>query len=646
VTPGDKARREAPFGSWSSSIGIEQLVAGVVRIGFPAFDGADIYWLEGRPAEGGRQVVVRRTPDGTARDVTPAGVNVRDRVHEYGGGAYAVDGGEIFYSDWADGRVHRISVEDGAEATPLTPDGAFRYADLVVDRPRRRLVAVREDYTRPGEAVNTMVAIPLDGSADVRVLAEGTDFVGSPRLSPDGMSMAWLTWNHPNMPWDGMDLWQARLDARGRPVAPHHAAGSVSEWTSVPAWSPAGILHFASERSGWMQLYRRVDGRDELLTPVEAEFAKPDWQFGQASYAFGPGGDVYAIGRANGRDTLWRIAPDGAMHALELPYSEIGGLRVRGGEALIAAAGPTEFSSIVLLDLVTGAREVLRRATDTQLDPEDVSHPQAVEFPTTGGMTAHGLFYPPRNGRFRGPPGDLPPLIVSSHGGPTSAASSALSIRTQLFTSRGFAVLDVDYGGSTGYGRAYRKRLEGNWGVVDVDDCVNGALALAERGLVDRNRLAIEGGSASGYTTLCAITFRDVFKAGVSYFGIGDLATLEGDTHKFESRYTWALVAPYKGHEELYRERSPVHFVDRIRCPVLLLQGLDDRVVPPDQARAMAAAMAANGVPHAAIFFEGEDHGFRRAETIIRAAEAEFSFYGQVFSFVPADPIEPIRLER
>ena len=636
---------EAPYGSWASPIPISALVDGTVRLGAPAFDGDDIYWLEGRPRGAGREGVVRRRPDGSTMDVTPAGVNVRSRVHEYGGGACAVHAGDIVYSSWADGRVYQIPAA-GGDATPLTPEGAWRYADLTFDRTRRRILAVREDHTGGGEAVNTIVAIPLDGSGAEEVLVEGTDFVSWPRPSPDGTWLAWTSWHHPNMPWDGTDLWQARFDEHGRPTAVEHVAGSPTEWTSAPAWSPDGVLHFANERSGWLQLYRRVAGHDELLTPIEAEFADPDWQFGPPSYDFGPDGTIWAVGRSDGGDTLWEIRPGSEPRRVEQPFTEIGPLRVRDGRALFVGAGPADFARLVLLDLASGAIETLRHSKSTTIDPGDISASQPIDFPTANGQTAHGLFYPPKNRRYRAPVGELPPLVVTSHGGPTSAASSALSVATQLLTSRGFAVLDVDYGGSTGYGRAYRHRLDGEWGVVDVDDCVNGALALADQGLVDRERLAIEGGSASGYTTLCAITFRDVFGAGVSYFGIGDLAALEGDTHKFESRYTWRLVAPHTGNEELYRERSPMFFADRVRCPVLILQGLDDRVVPPDQARSMMAALAANGVPRAAIYFEGEDHGFRKAENIIRSFEAELSFYGQVFGFTPADPIEPIVVER
>ena len=392
---------------------------------------------------------------------------------------------------------------------------------------------------------------------------------------------------------------------------------------------------------------RGASAGDEPIAPTEAEFAWPEWQFGAHTYGFAGDGRILAVVRSGGHDELWSIAADGSEHRrVDLPWTELGALRVRGNRAVFNASSPTTFNALVLLDLATGRPDVLRVASSAAIDSDTISLPQPVEFPTTDGLTAYGLFYAPRNPGFTGPPGELPPLIVTSHGGPTAAAFGGLSVVTQLFTSRGFAVLDVDYGGSTGYGREYRKRLEGQWGVVDVDDCVNGALAMAERGLVDRDRLAIRGGSASGYTTLCAVTFRDEFKAGVSYFGIGDLVSFDSHTHKFESRYTQSLIGPFPAAEALWRERSPLNYADRIACPVLILQGLDDRIVPAVQAEQIVEGLRGNRVPHAYLAFEGEDHGFRKAENIIRSFEAELSFYGQVFGFTPVDDIEPVMLVR
>ena len=531
----------APYGAWASPLPIELLTAGVVRLGEARLDGDRVYWLEGRPAAGGIQVLVRRAADGSTADISPPGVNVRTRVHEYGGGAYVVAGDLIVFSNFVDGRLYRVTDPVARTAEPITLDagaGKLRYADFELDRGRNRILAVREDHRAPGEAVNTIVAIPLGGgepgnagqAGEGEILVEGTDFVSSPRLSPDGRRLAWLSWNHPNMPWDGMDLWVADVRDDGGLGAPEHVAGSSTNWTTQPRWSADGTLYFVDERSGWLNLYRRTiaaagaASTDEPVAPAEAEFAWPEWQFGAESYGFAGDGRIVAIVRLGGHDELWSIAADGSEHRrIELPWTELGALRVSGNRAVFNASSPTTFNALVLLDLATGRPDVLRVASSAQIDPDAISHPEPVEFPTTNGLTAYGLFYAPRNPGFTGPAGELPPLIVTSHGGPTSAAFGGLSVLTQLFTSRGFAVLDVDYGGSTGYGREYRKRLEGEWGVVDVDDCVNGALAMAERGLVDRDRLAIRGGSASGYTTLCAVTYRDEFKAGVSYFGIGDL---------------------------------------------------------------------------------------------------------------------------
>jgi dipeptidyl aminopeptidase/acylaminoacyl peptidase len=638
----------APFGAWESPFRIELLTAGVVALGeIKAANGAR-WWLEGRPDEKGRQVLVRRDADGTETRLTPEGFNVRTRVHEYGGAAYLVAGDLVVVSDFATGRLHRV-VPPG-ELEPLTAERAWRYADFVLDEARGRLIAVREDHepdtiARHGEAENSLVSIDLASGA-VAALVVGADFVAAPRLSPDGRQLAWLQWNHPNMPWDGTELHLADVAADGSLGASETIAGSRTDWISQPRWSPDGVLHFAAEPTGWMNLYLWVGGRAESVAPLEAEIVYPDWLFGYSSYVFLSDGSIVATGRSGGRERLYRIGPDsGTATPIEVPFTEMSSLAADGNRVVLRASSPTSPSAIIDLDPASGDWTVLRRSMATEFDPEDVSEPESVEFSTTGGKPAFGLFYPPRNRSIHGPDGALPPLIVTSHGGPTATAFVGLAVATQLFTSRGFAVLDVDYGGSTGYGREYRKRLEGEWGVVDVDDCVNGASWLAEQGLVDGRSLAIRGGSASGYTTLCAVTFRDTFKAGTSYFGIGDLETFETQTHKFESRYTGSLVGPYPERKDLYHERSPLNFVDRISCPVLILQGAEDRVVPPAQAEQIVDALWEKRLPHAYLLFPGEDHGFRAAENIIRAFEAELSFYGQVFGFEPADEIQPIKVE-
>jgi dipeptidyl aminopeptidase/acylaminoacyl peptidase len=637
-------RGVAPYGSWRSPISSDVIVRGVVGLAEVVIDGRDVYWLESRPGEGGRNVIVRLTPEGRIEDVTPQPLNARTRVHEYGGGGFTANRGTVYFSNFADQRIYYLA--PGGEPALLTPETGRRYADMVVDRNRRRLIAVREDHAGH-EPVNEIVGVDLE-SGEERVLVSGNDFYSSPRLSPDGRRLVWLTWNQPNMPWDGTELLACDLGADGFPENVEQVAGGQDESIFQPEWSPEGTLHFVSDRTGWWNLYRWREGRIEPLCKKEAEFGLPQWAFGMSTYAFVSPGRIVCSYTERGSSHLAILdAESGELEPLETPYSRIAYVRAgeAGGRIVFRGSSPTEAACIVRLAPSTGLHEVLRRSGDLGIDSGYLSVPKPVEFPTENGLTAHAFFYPPKNRDYAAPDGELPPLLVMSHGGPTSASTTALDPGIQYWTSRGIAVLDVNYGGSTGYGRGYRRRLEGKWGVVDVDDCANGAIYLAERGLVDGERLMITGGSAGGYTTLCALAFKDTFAAGASHFGISDAEALARETHKFESRYLDSLIGPYPGRADLYLERSPIHYTGQLSCPVIFFQGLDDEVVPPDQAERMFAALREKGLPVSYVPFEGEQHGFRRAENIKRALDGELYFYSRVLGFGLADSVEPVPIE-
>lgn len=639
-----------PFGAWPSPISMDMVVAGSRSLSEPRLDGGDIYFLEGRPTEGGRVVLMRRAPDGSLSDVTPRDLNVRTRVHEYGGGAYAVGAGRIVFSDFASNRLH---VQDGPTAQPraLTEDPRTRFADMELDLVRGRVLAVLEDHRAGGHEPRNLVCDLSLSDGTLRELLVGHDFYSDPRLDADGRRMAWLSWDRPAMPWDGTSLWVARLAEDGTPASPRLVAGGESESVVQPTWAPDGSLIFASDRSGWWNLYRWREAADgtgsgevSAIAPMEAEAAGPAWVFGLRTFAPLADGSVLLIARSRGRDRLLRVREGETPVEIDIEASDMAYLRAGEGVAVLTAASLTQPRAVVRLDLASGRSERLRESASIDLDAAWISIPRHVEFPTQGDRTAFAFYYPPTNPQVRAAASEKPPLVVMSHGGPTSCAEDALSLGIQAFTSRGFAVVDVDYGGSTGYGRGYRDRLLGAWGVVDVDDCSAVALWLAQEGLADRRRLAIRGGSAGGFTTLAALCFRDVFSAGASYFGVGDLEALARDTHKFESRYLDRLVAPYPEDVALYRERSPIHAMDRLACPILVLQGTDDMVVPQAQADEIVAAAWRNGIAHAYLLFEGEGHGFRRAENQRRAREAELSFYAQVFGFQLADDFEPIEV--
>ena len=639
-------RKFAPYGSWKSPLTSDLIVSESVGLSQPAIDGDDIYWIEMRPAEGGRSVIVKREPSALTTDVNPKPLNARTRVHEYGGGDYLVRDGTLYFSNFADQRLYVQA--KGAEPLPVTPEAEVRYADAVFDEARKRLVCVREDHTLAGgEAANALVGIQIEANESCgEVLASGNDFYSSPRVSPDGARLAWLTWKHPNMPWDGTELWVGEFEFDGSLRRTKRIAGGDRESIFQPEWSPDGALYFVSDRSGWWNLYRLGTGsKIEAITSLNAEFGLPQWVFGMSTYAFASADRIICTFSEQGVSRLATIDTNSLkLERIQTTYTDITFIRAARGQAVFRAGSPTEPPSIVRLDLASGQSEVLRRSNYFEIPAGYISIPRAIEFPTKQGLTAHGFFYPPVNRDYQAPEHERPPLLVKSHGGPTSAATTSLSLSIQYWTSRGIGVLDVNYGGSTGYGRDYRERLKTNWGVVDVDDCMNGAGYLVEREEVDGNRLMITGGSAGGYTTLCALTFRETFRAGASHFGVSDAEALARETHKFESRYLDGLFGAYPEHRDIYYERSPINFSDRLACPVIFFQGLEDRVVPPNQAELMVEALRAKGVPVAYVPFEGEQHGFRQAKNIKRALDGELYFYSRVFGFELAEAVEPVEI--
>jgi dipeptidyl aminopeptidase/acylaminoacyl peptidase len=635
------ATKTAPYGSWKSPITSDLIVSQSIGLSEVRLDSGHVYWLEARPQEQGRSVVVRAGTGGGS-DVVPASYNVRTRVHEYGGGAWTVADGTLYFSDLRDGRLYRLTADSKAPE-PLTAEpaepGAWRYADGIIDRSRRRWIGVLEDHTDKAGPVNSIVTVDLDrpGSGPWRVLASGHDFVSSPRLSPDGRKLAWLSWDHPNMPWNGTTLYLADLDedgvVSGEPLA---IAGGPAESIFQPEWSPDGRhIVLVSDRSGWWNLHRFELATHALepIAPMAAEFGQPQWAFGMSTYAFAAADRIVCTYSQGGLGKLAIIdLGAGTLRTLETPFTHFASVRASGDIVAFVAGAPALPTSVVEFDLTCGEQRILKKATDVLDSPElSIGHyltsVRSVEFPTSGGNTAFGLFYPPHNPDYAGATDEKPPLLVRCHGGPTGAASSSLSLAIHYWTSRGIAVFDVNYGGSTGFGRAYRDRLERNWGVVDVDDAINGCRFLVERGMVDGERMVISGGSAGGYTALAALTFRDFFHGGASYYGVSDIAALARDTHKFESRYLDWLIGTYPEEAALYRERSPLFHAERLSKPVVFFQGSDDAVVPPGQTEAMVSALRRNGKPVGYFLFSGEQHGFRQADNIKRALDAELYFY-------------------
>ncbi len=618
-----------PFGSWPSPLGARDVAAASLSLAYATAHGGRLYWTESRPQERGRSVLVTETSDGAIEDVTGSNANVRSRVHEYGGRAYGVADGEIVFCEFADQRLYVQRADSAPRA--LTPDG-YRYADFATASDGRTFFAVREDHSAPGEPVNAVVALDVDVESAGRVLFDRSDFVAYPRPSADGR-IAFIAWNHPNMPWDATTLYVARLGAEGledlRVVAggPAAAAESVLE----PVWDGDGTLYFLSDRSGYWNLYRWKDGSTEAVTAIDADFGGPLWNLGASTYALTGDGRALARICRNAVDQLALVdLASGHLTDLALPFVSFGSVGVLDTEHGFAiAAAETAPHALITFSLRDGTHRVVRTAGSAPLAPDFVSRAEPIRFPTRPGADgvpreAHAFFHPPCNPGCSSPKEAKPPLLVLVHGGPTAHAAPALSPPIQYWTTRGFAVVNVNYGGSSGFG------------AVDY---------LVAQGRVDGARVAIRGGSAGGFTVLAGLAFTRRFTAGINYFGVADLESLAADTHKFESRYLDRLVAPLPDGLATYRARSPIHHLEALDAALITFQGDEDLAVPPAQSRGIVAAVRARGKPVAYLEFQGEQHGFRRAENIVRALEAELYFLGRIFGFTPADAIEPVPID-
>ncbi|MFS3134356.1 S9 family peptidase [Gluconacetobacter sacchari] len=639
-----------PYGTWPSPVTTALVAGKTLGLGNVQADGEAVYWLETRPAEAGRTVLVRWTAAGGISDVTPPPFDIGTRAHEYGGGAYVAAAGRIAFSHRPDGSVW--IVPPGRAPRVLCTVPGLRFADFAFSPDGATLFCVREDHRAPGEPTSTLVAFATDGDADPatqpgQVLVSGPDFVSSPRPSPDGAWLAWIEWDHPAMPWDATRLRLAGLTTRDGHTALADLRTLAEGDASViePSWAGPATLLAASDRDGWWNLLRWTvpDGAAEAIAPMQAEIGLPHWVFGQRSYLPLPDGTILAIAIEDGAPrTLHLTGPVARPVALGHP-AQCPSLLADGSFAWLDT--PPDDAPAIRLGRMNAPSRVLRAAATLDLAPSDIARAETIRFPLPDGRhTGHAFFYPPANSRFQGPADERPPLIVMAHGGPTGRAGSAFAYKVQWWTSRGFAVVDVNYRGSTGFGRAYRRELEGQWGIADVEDCIAACRHLIETGRVDPARIAIRGSSAGGLTVLLALANSDLFAAGASLYGVTDLRALAQETHKFESRYLDSLVGPWPAAEATYLVRSPLTRADAIRTPVLLLHGLADAVVPPAQARAMADALAANRIPHAHYTFEGEAHGFRREETVRRALELELDFYGRIFGFTVPDVQERVVL--
>lgn len=649
-----KEKTIAPFGTWTSPLSATAVTGAARALETVMADAGTIYVVELRPDEGGRSAIIRIRPDGTKDDLLPPGFSARSRVHEYGGGAMCAHLGTVFFVNDKDQRIWRV--RPGDEPRAVTPEGPLRFADLIVDERRERLIAVCEDHGpvlngTAKEPSNRLVAIDLTGAGLIDTLFAGSDFVAHPRLSPDGRRLAFVAWDHPNMPWDATNLCIGTFSPSGRMINVEIVIGADAGHSNVmPSWGDDGTLWFSSDASGFWNLWRRNGTTLEAIAPIDAEIGGPAWNFGRSQFVITSRNEIIAVLTRNAVDGLARLDLEtGIWHPIATPFTAIHSLR-RSGQCIVfaAASSHAEFAACQV-DLATQTFDLLHEPTPPRLAPAYVSTPEPVTFgsraPDGSTREAHAFYYPPKNPAFEAPNGEKPPLIVTVHGGPTSATQPVFMLWRHFWTTRGFAILDVNYSGSTGYGRAYRKRLNGQWGVADVEDVVAAASHAGATGLADPDRMAVLGGSAGGFVVLAGLAFHDVFKAGINLFGVSDLKLLAEESHKFEARYCDILVGPLPQAAAIYEARSPLSRIEGIREPLLILQGLDDKVVPPNQSELVFEGVKKSGTPVAYLAFEGEGHGFRHAATRERALTAELYFLGRVFAINPADNLEPVKIE-
>jgi dipeptidyl aminopeptidase/acylaminoacyl peptidase len=670
----NSSSQSAAYGAWPSDISSELLTKSTVRLGEPKLDNGNSYWLEQRPEEKGRGVIVCQPANREIApfDVTPKSISVRSKVHEYGGGCYTVENDTVYFVNGEDQRVYAMSTDQANESfgkpIVLSPENSaqanYRYADFFVDKKRQQLIAVcelhRSNDSGHNEPENSIISLRLDGSSTIgfNVLVFGNDFYSNPSISPDDEKLAWLTWDHPNMPWDNSECWIADFNHFGMLHKHRKVAGGVSsrhpsgESVFQPQWSPTGDLLFISDRNNWWNIYsyNTYNKYTEVLVDMAAEFATPQWVFGMSTYGFL---NSYTLLCTYTQQGQWFIATvDLLSHTFTKhasPFTHIEAITCQDDNDTALFIGANSTQQPELIHWQTDQWRSIARSSHTELPVGQLSYPEAITFQNSKQDDVHGFFYPPKNDQYEKTlceetenslsknSAEKPPLIVMSHGGPTGATNDSLNLKIQYWTSRGFAVFDINYSGSTGYGRKYRRRLYNQWGVVDVDDLCAGATYLAAKQLVDKDRMAIRGSSAGGYSVLAALTFTNTFEAGASLYGIGDLSALAEDTHKFESRYCDQLIGVYPKEKALYDARSPINHIEKLNCPVIFLQGLEDKVVPPNQAEAMVNALVQKNIPVAYVTFENEGHGFRQAQNIQYAIDVEYAFYANIFSLAPIE---------